>query len=261
MASLRKLFHFGFRLVRIAFGNPTRLSHVLGTAFAASEEVSARSLDLLRLPQVTVEDLLPEDGHIRASFAFFPKTNASVSVLEFVCLVLLLKKTPAVSIFEFGTYKGVSITQLALNVTQGARILTLDLPEEPAVTAFDISFQKDAVIARETGKGALVPPDVRSQITFLKQDSATFDETPFLEQMDFIFVDGAHNLAYVRNDSEKGWRMLRPGGIIAWHDCVVHDPDVVRFLLAFPHDVKRIAGTSLAYASKPQGSSVKPEFV
>ena len=250
MNALHKLAVLSLRMARIALRSPQRLSHVLGTALAASDEVSTPALDLLRLPQVTVEDLLPDSGDIRAHFAFFPKTNASVSVLEFVCLVLLLKKTPAVNIFEFGTYKGVSITQLALNVAQGARILTLDLPEESAVTAFDISFQKDAVIARQTGKGALVPEDLRPRITFLKSDSATFDETAYRDQIDFVFVDGAHNMEYVRNDSEKGWRMLRKGGIMAWHDFVPADPDVVRYLLECPYFPKRVVGTSLAFAAK-----------
>lgn len=250
MDSLRKLVEFGSRLARVTFSNPGRLPHILGSALSASREVSRPSHDLLRLPRVAVEDLLPETGEVRAHFAFLPKTNASVSVLEFVSLVLLLKRTAGGNIFEFGTYKGASITQLALNVSPGARIYTLDLPEQSSPTAFDISFQKDATIARETGKGALVPADIRPRIIFLKQDSATFDESPYRDQIDFVFVDGAHNRDYVRNDSEKGWRMLRPGGIIAWHDFVPADPDVVRYLLSCPYRPKSIYGTTLAFAQK-----------
>ena len=51
-------------------------------------------------------------------------------------------------------------------------------------------------------------------------DSAKFDPTPYESKMDLVFVDGAHSADYVRNDSEKGWRMLRPGGVLVWHDFV-----------------------------------------
>ena len=59
------------------------------------------------------------------------------------------------------------------------------------------------------------------------------------------------NFDYVKNDSEKGWRMLRPGGIIAWHDCRHQDPGVVRCLLQSDYKPIRIAGTTIAFAAKP----------
>lgn len=95
-----------------------------------------------------------------------------------------------------------------------------------------------------------MPADVRPHISFLKCDSATFNETPYRDQIDLVFVDGAHNMDYVRNDSEKGWRMLRAGGIIVWHDFVPGDPDVIRYLLSCPYRPKRIKATSLAFAQK-----------
>ena len=252
MNSVEKLAMLCWRLSKIALTNPKRLSHVLGTALVASEEVADRSLDLLRFPQVTLEELLPEPGtDWRALLALVPRTNASISMLEFVALLLLMKRARAVNVFEFGTYKGVSITQMALNLPEGSRIYTLDLPEEKPASLYPISMAKDAALAVEKGKGGLVPAELRPRIQFLKEDSARFDETPFLGGIDFVFVDGAHNLEYVRNDSEKGWRMLRPGGTMAWHDCCVRDPDVVRYLLQSAYRPTRILGTTLAFATKP----------
>lgn len=235
----------------MSVGNPQRLSHVLGTALAASEEVADVSTDLLRFPQETVDDLLPEAGKSwRVTLELMPRSAASISLLECLCLVMLMKRARATIVFEFGTYKGVSITQLALNLPEAARIYTLDLPDGQVGSELPISIPKDSRIAFEPGKGALVPPDVRERIHFLKQDSAKFDPLPYEGQISFVFVDGAHNTEYVRNDSEKGWRMLQPGGIIAWHDCVPNDPEVVRFLLASDYKPARIRGTSLAYAVK-----------
>lgn len=252
MNSFQKALSLGFRLVKIGVGNPRRLSHVLGTALYATDEVIDRSRDLLRIPSTDINDLLPAAGNPgEIKLAIFPKTYASISFLESVALILLMKRAEAKRIFEFGTYKGFSITQLALNLPPETEIYTLDLPEGPIRTHFAIADPEDAIIAVEQGKGTLVPATLRPRIKFLQQDSAAFDETPFAGRMDFVFVDAAHNYDYVKNDSEKGWRMLRSGGIIAWHDCRHQDPGVVRYLLQSPFQPVRVTGTTVAFATKP----------
>ena len=252
MSSISKAVRLGSHLLKIAATNPARLSHVFGTALEASEGVANHATDLLRFPTVSPEDLLPESGELATlSLGLFPKTHASLSVLESVCLILLLKKARAQSVFEFGTYKGVSISQLAFNLAEGSQIRTLDLPEQLGEIAFAIPDPDELQIAREAGKGSLVPVAVRPRIQFLKQDSAKFDEKPLAGQVDFVFVDGAHSYDYVKSDSEKGWHMLRSGGIIAWHDCRVADPDVVRYLLQTTFHPARICHTTLAFAIKP----------
>jgi len=250
MSSVQKTARLAGRLLTIAFSNPSRLRHVLGSALAASEQVADPSLDLLRFPSVRPEELLPEEGLDRATLALFPRSVSSPLVLELVCLVLLLKKAGATNVFEFGTYKGVSITELALNVPEHGQICTLDLPESAPHTRYSIPDPEEMQITLEKGKGSLVPTDLRRRIHFLQQDSAQFDDAPYRGKMDFIFVDGAHSFDYVRNDSEKAWRMLRSGGIVAWHDCRLPDPDVVRYLLSSPFQPSLISQTSLAFAVK-----------
>jgi len=251
MNSLQKTGRLIFRLLKITATNPRRLSHVLGTALSASDEVVDKSCDLLQLPQADVNDLLPATSERwEIKMMMFPKTHASISLLEFTALILLLKRTNSKKIFEFGTFKGISISQFALNLPSNSEIYTLDLPDEQVQTKFSTD-PEDAAIAVEQGKGSLVPPELRPRIRFLKSDSARFDESPFAGEMDFVFVDGAHNYDYVKNDSEKGWRMLRHGGIMAWHDCRPLDPGVVRYLLQSSWQPRRIIGTSLAFATKP----------
>jgi predicted O-methyltransferase YrrM len=248
---MHKALRLGFRLLKIGACNPARLSHVLGTALSASDDVVDRSCDLLRLPIVEVNDLLPAAGDPwEIKMLMFPQTHASISLLEFTALILLLKHAGSKQIFEFGTFKGISITQLALNLPSDSQIYTLDLPDEQLNTQFSTD-PEDAAIAVEKGKGSLVPAELRPRIQFLKCDSAKFDESPFAGKMDFVFVDGAHNFDYVKSDSEKGWRMLRSGGIIAWHDCRHQDPGVVRYLLQSSFKPARIAGTTVAFATRP----------
>jgi predicted O-methyltransferase YrrM len=252
MSRIRKLGRFTRLMARTAVGNPKRLAHIFGSALAAAEGVADRAYDLERLPKLTVEELLPPAGtDLRATLALIPQSSASISVLECISLILLLKKVGARNIFEFGTYKGISITQLALNMPENSRIYTLDLPDDEPRSAFAITDPEDVDLAHEKGKGEVVPADVRHRIQFLKQDSAAFDEKPLAGQMDLVFVDGAHNEAYVRNDSEKAWGMTRPGGIVVWHDSRAEDPAVVRYLLECPFKPVRIHGTSLAFATKP----------
>jgi len=252
MNSAQKVLHLGKQMLKIAMTNPSRLSHVFGTALVAADEVAERRHDLLRFRPATVNDLLPAGtSPLRIELELFPKTHASISVLEYTCLILLMHQAKAKNVFEFGTFKGISITQLALNLRAEAKLYTLDLPDESLNTSIAITDPEDAAIAQETGKGSLVPPELRGRIQFLKQDSATFDEAPYAGTMDFVFVDGAHNYDYVKNDSEKGWRMLRPGGIIAWHDCRIQDPGVVRYLLESNFESSLIHGTTVAYAIKP----------
>jgi hypothetical protein len=68
--------------------------------------------------------------------------------------------------------------------------------------------------------------------------------------MDLIFVDGAHSYEYVKNDTVKGLEMLRPGGIIAWHDCTPSHPSVVRYLSMLPHMPTIVHGTTIAFLVK-----------
>jgi hypothetical protein len=251
MNSFRKAADLSWNVLKTSITNPTGLRFICGMAHWASEQVKDRRCDISRINGVSIQDLLPEgEAPLKIEFAVFPKTRSSIALIEFLGLVLLMKKANARNIFEFGTYKGVSITQLALNVPPDGNIYTLDLPDDTSATQFVITNPEDVKIAIESGKGTLVPAELRPRIQFLQQDSAVFDESPYVGKMDFVFVDGAHNEAYVRNDSEKGWRMLRSGGIIAWHDCRVQDPAVVDYLLNSSYAPSLITGTTLAFAIK-----------
>lgn len=246
---ISKIFQFSKRLLIIGIRNPSDLQHILGIANWAAWEIIDPEADVRDIPLVNVLDICP--GSQRWKLQSFPSVGASVSPLECAALAALANLVSATQIFEFGTYKGVSTTQLALNVGENGRIFTLDLPEDHPAYSLPIPRPEERKIAAEGQKGILIPRDLRDRVTFLQSDSATFDEEPYLGSMDLVFVDGAHSYEYVKSDTEKGWRMLRPGGVIAWHDCVASHRDVVRFIKNGDFDAKLVAGTSLAYARKP----------
>lgn len=247
-----KLFTLLGRLAAIAVKKPRGLRYVLGNALAQSEQVREENVDVTALPEVSVEDLFEEaNQEVVLSLWAVPPVARSISLHEAVCLSALMKRVRARRVFEFGTYRGVSTTQLALNLPPDGQVFTLDLPVTDLNTQFELDTVGEVEVVKDARKGDLIPDHLRPRITFIAQDSAKFDPGPYENSVDLVFVDGAHTAEYVKNDSEKGWRMLRPGGIICWHDCRFNSPSVIKFLRQCPYQPKRILAGSIAFAVKP----------
>ncbi len=244
-----KIIRFFLNLIRITLRNPNDLRHIFGVADSVTTEIVNPLNDTRSLERVDILDIC--EGTSRWTVQSFPSVGASVSPLESMALAALSERVEAKRIFEFGTYKGVSTTQLALNVGQEGMVFTLDLPEDHPAYLLPIPKPEERAIAAESGKGILIPRDLLSRVTFLQFDSATFDTSPYISSMDLIFIDAAHSYEYVKNDSLKGWEMLKPGGIMAWHDCNPNHPGVVRYLKESGHKVSLIQGTTLAFVQKP----------
>lgn len=239
---------FFHSLLKIAFHNPRDLRHVFGVANSVAKDIETPITDTRSFPHIDFVEIA--GGSIRLSFQTFPRIGASISLIEAAALSALIHKINAKRIFEFGTYKGVSTTQLALNLPQDGMVFSLDLPEDHPAYSLAIPKVAEQQIAAEKGKGILIPHDLVGKVTFLRSDSAKFDTTPYRESIDLIFVDEAHSYEYVKNDTVKGLEMLRPGGIIAWHDCTPSHPDVVRHLRSLTPLPTVVCGTTIAFLVK-----------
>jgi predicted O-methyltransferase YrrM len=243
-----KILAFLRSLCRIAIRNPKDLSHVFGVANSVAKDTENPLADTRSFPHIDFSDIA--ERSIRFSFQTFPGIGASISLIDAAALSALINKINAKRIFEFGTYKGVSTTQLALNLSQDGMVFSLDLPEDHPAYSLDIPKVAEQQIAAENGKGVLIPLDLGGKVTFLRADSAKFNTTHYRGSMDLIFVDGAHSYEYVKNDTVKGLEMLRPGGIIAWHDCTPSHPDVVRYLRTLPHMPTVVNESTIAFLIK-----------
>lgn len=241
------------RLLKLPFVNPRGLQEVGGMALAATEGVMDPEIDVLPIPGVYLIDLVDEAAAKgwKVSVQAYPRITFSITLEEALGLGVLMQKCQAVRAFEFGTHRGVSSAQLASNLPDNGQLFTLDLPRKDTRTHFTVDDAAEKEVANFPVKGDLIPDALRKKITFIEQDSATFDPTPYAESMDFVFVDAAHTIEYVVNDSEKAWAMLKPGGIVAWHDCRAQSPDVVKYLRSCKYNPHRIKMTSLAFAEKP----------
>lgn len=187
-------------------------------------------------------------------------TNAEAWILA-----VLAKRSTLM--FEFGTCTGKTAYLWARNLPPDGRVVTLTLlPEQ--VEAYNADRGDLAAAAewarhesaftsfRYSGSG------VEQKIVQLYGDSKQFDETPYVEQCDVVFVDGAHGYSYVMSDSRKALRMVKPGGIVLWHDYrgPREVPDVFRALneLARELPLVHIGGTALVAYRKPGPERARP---
>ncbi len=163
-------------------------------------------------------------------------------------------------IFEFGTCTGKTTHLLAANSPPEARVHTLTLPPglETDYRAESGDDNLDTRIAHEESihiHFLYEGTETETKVVQHFGDSKAFDTT-FLEgQCDLIFIDGSHAYSYVISDSHKALDMIRPGGIVLWHD--YRGPrqtrGVYRALNELARDIplKHLRGTSLVAYRAP----------
>jgi predicted O-methyltransferase YrrM len=169
---------------------------------------------------VLIEHVFDGICHHRIELDALAPHAGCVRFVELLFLALLVRHTRPHRVFEFGTLQGRTTLNLALNLPDSSRIFTLNLRVE-AQERFDGWHIQDELLVKENyGKiGQLFrETDVEHKITQLWGDSLTFEFTPYKKTMDLVFIDGNRQYEYVISDSENGRRMLRPGGLLVWHD-------------------------------------------
>ena len=128
----------------------------------------------------------------------------------------IAKALGAKRIFEFGTYLGRTSWHLAATAPD-AEVWTLNLPPEA-----------DARIAPLLGTFYRGTPEAE-RIHEVWIDSRKFEPGELAGTMDLVFIDADHSYDAVRNDTEKALALLKPGGVVLWHDYAAKSPGVVRF--------------------------------
>jgi hypothetical protein len=179
--------------------------------FAARRRIRTRAL---KVPEVSPREVCP--GGVTLSFVDLVGTNGNTTLFEQALILSVARAAGARTVFEFGTFDGRTSANLALNLGDGAHILTIDLPAKDADHAAlpigreDLTF----LIKDEIGAKSRENPG----ITQLYGDTATFDFSPWYGTCDLVFVDACHEYEYVKKDSETALALVRRGGTILWHD-------------------------------------------
>ena len=163
--------------------------------------------------------------------------------------------------FEFGTCTGKTAYLWARNMPPDGKVVTLTLPPDQVSayrrdagdSALDVA---NALEESRFTRFRYTGTDAAARIEQLFGDSKTFDESPYEGACDLIFVDGSHAYSYVSSDSRKALRMVRPGGLVLWHDydgARRHANGVFRALNELSREVPlmHIAGTTLVAHRRP----------
>jgi predicted O-methyltransferase YrrM len=164
----------------------------------------------------------------------------------------LVRKINPDTIFEIGTFQGRTTLNMALNTHANAKIITLDLPSEGlSATAMEIEEGEVRYVQKELSGERFIGHPMATKIQQVFGDSATYSFDPYKNSIDLAFIDGSHAYEYVLNDSKKILSIMRPGGLIIWHDYTnwegvwtalneLHKSDF-RY-----KNIKHIGGTSIA---------------
>ncbi len=196
----------------------------------------------------------------RTEIAFIARYHVQSGASDFETWILANLAKTAKTIFEFGTASGKTTYVLARNAPADTRIVTLTLgPDQHG------DYQEAEGDEPDAAKWAMQESrferfyysgtDVEPKIEQLFGDSKTFDESPYAGQCDLIFIDGSHAYSYVQSDTRKALRMVKPGGVILWHDYrgPRHNKGVFRALNELNRDLalERIKGTWLIAYRQP----------
>lgn len=169
------------------------------------------------------------------SFIFkgaFPVQGGTTDVEAWILAVLAKN---AQRLFEFGTCTGKTAYLWAQNSPASARITTLTLPPEGKgdyrSESEDDAAERDVALS-ESGFSTFLYTETAAQakIEQLYGDSKTLDVSRWAGTCDLVFVDGSHAYSYVASDSAKALELVRPGGLVLWHDYAGarHSPGVYR---------------------------------
>lgn len=188
-----------------------------------------------RIREVYATQLFPMLSAISIPIGVIHQESHHANHTDMVYVCGMASAANARRIFEFGTYRGQTTCGLA-SVCKDAQIYTLNLPPDD-----------DPRYAPYIGMYIARSPD-RDRITQIYSDSRAFDTAPYRESMDYIFIDGDHSYEGVKNDTEKALQLLKPGGVIVWHDYAAKSPGVLDYLAEFSQErpLFRLRKTCLA---------------
>ena len=176
-----------------------------------------------------------------------PKRYLNPGELE-VIAALVASVNPE-TVIEIGCNEGRTARAVLDNVAGIETYIGVDVP--PGYV-FEKRVQAKEVPA-EPGKWALDDP--RFVLMLRKRGSFDLSEME-MPACDAVFIDGDHSRAAVEHDTAMARQIVRPGGIIIWHD--YHDLGTVdvRDVLDEMHDagspIQHVADTWIAFERIPK---------
>lgn len=201
-----------------------------------------------------IDQLLSYHQSISASLIDKNFDYGEMPVHEQETLCKLIKNQNPKTIFEIGTFQGATTTRLAAN--SNAVVYTLDLPPKGHIDYHppDMNDPELDVYPDQPGIKHFSSA-YADRITQLYGDTRSFDYSSYYGQMDIVFVDGCHHYDFVLRDSMNAFKMIKPDGMIIWHDYADYAPGIMKALnvISERYSLIHIEGTSLVVYSGKLG--------
>ena len=211
--------------------------------------IPERKFDLV---EKNVCDLVPGFKEAEAVIRGFVPEHSDIQCLpaaELVTIAAISRALAPLTVFEIGTYKGLTTLTLAINAPEDAQVFTLDLDPDKRDTH-----------RHGTGVGgfssfrvgeAFLGTRYETKIHQVFGNSMEFDFSTWHGKVDLVLVDADHSYDFVKADTASALKLVRRGGVIIWDD-YVWDPrypeceGVARRLHELRLSISRIRGTRLA---------------
>jgi predicted O-methyltransferase YrrM len=174
------------------------------------------------LPRRPIEEVARSAAAARLSIVNPGRRDpgTSVTLFELNCILMLMDTSGAKKALEIGTFDGNTTLNIAANLPSDGEVVTIDLPLEASTDlalAVDSEMERNLTDRNRVGEQFRDDP-LRQRIRQVFGDSAVLEFSTLGGPFDFAFIDGCHAYAYVKSDTEKVMRVMRPGGIVVWHD-------------------------------------------
>ncbi|NEU10431.1 class I SAM-dependent methyltransferase [Flavihumibacter sp. R14] len=145
---------------------------------------------------------------------------------EFSTLLNLYKELNPEKILEIGAFYGGTLWFWLNNSSRLDKVIAIDYPIPPADERYE----------EMVNSKSLWNTWIRNGVTFKEINTDSTHESTVLEvsamfpekDIDFLFIDGGHEYGTVKSDYENYSKLVRPGGMIVFHD-VVGLEDVRRY--------------------------------
>lgn len=178
-----------------------------------------------KLPREHITKILPgiENVNVNIQKTFNRLIGTSIDPNEILILAAIVKHIKAKKVVEIGTYDGNTALNIAANMPDNGKVITIDMPQEWE-TGTKIKIPKNYVnVNNAEGKRVIVGNQYHNtkenkKIKQIFCDSAKLDWKTLNGPFDMVFIDGCHHYKYVKHDTKMALRNLKSGGVIVWHD-------------------------------------------
>jgi predicted O-methyltransferase YrrM len=165
-------------------------------------------------------------------------------------IAALLRDVEAKSCLEFGCRDGRTARVLLHNVSSLERYVGVDVPMsyEPQL--------EHQFAEMHSQPGILAARDPRFELMILEHGTLDLEPQSFKESFDACYIDGDHSERVVLHDSMLAGALVKPGGVIVWHDYHEGQHVEVRLVIDKLVDkgwpIKQVSGTWLAFCKVPE---------